>query len=138
MEKERKVKLMLSDDDWQGLMELCGKCSMTVGDLLTHFANDLLDTRKSNGSDERRLAQGYYERGGWQYDDSLLAHILRNGNNPVNFLTAWEGWYLADNPDDVAYYDDWLTELCYGWRGRGLGCVDEEDVALIKRWVAEK
>lgn len=140
MEKNREIRLMVSDEDWKKFMGLCGRCGMTAGDFFTHYINDLLDNHKSNGSDERRFAEGYFNRGGWQWDNSLLAHILKNGENPAEFVSAWDGFSNAKSREDMEYCKDILSDLRAGWKdGLQVSRADEEEeVALMRKWLQEK
>lgn len=60
--KPRKVTLDLSDADVERIRQKTGAVGITVGELLKNFIGDLVDGTYSNGSDERDLAQAWFDR----------------------------------------------------------------------------
>ena len=78
--KERNVSIKLSDADCERLSDLCGRCGLTIGELLASFIGDLVGGTYTNGSDERDLADAWFERCGYDYyTDSLLSHLINFG-----------------------------------------------------------
>ena len=57
--RERNITLNLSDADCDRLSDLCGEHNITVSKLLENFIGDLVEGTRSNGSDERELAQSW-------------------------------------------------------------------------------
>ena len=88
--KERTVKLNLSDADCERIARYAGKANLTIGELLANFIGDLVNGTYSNGSDERDLADQWYERCGFGMfpEKTLLRHILENGEDMEDFITA--------------------------------------------------
>lgn len=60
--KPREFKLELSDADLYRLKTLAGSVGMKMEKLLENFIGDLVDGTYSNGSDERELANQWFER----------------------------------------------------------------------------
>ncbi|MBA4698517.1 MAG: hypothetical protein H2212_03705 [Ruminococcus sp.] len=58
----RKLTLDLSDADVERIKEKAGAVGFTVGKLLENFIGDLVGGTYSNGSDERDLAQDWFDR----------------------------------------------------------------------------
>lgn len=79
----RSITLNLSDADVKRLWEKAGRAGMTMSELLEKFIGDLVDGTYSNGSDERDLAQNWFERTsfGSTYAPavSLLQYLVREG-----------------------------------------------------------
>lgn len=103
--KERTVKLNLSDADCERIARYAGKANLTVGELLENFIGDLVGGTYSNGSDERDLADQWYERCGFGMfpEKTLLRHILENGEDMEDFITACdEKKYYEDHPEEYA------------------------------------
>lgn len=86
--KERHIVLKLSDADCERMFELCGKNNLSVSELLENFIGDLIDGTYSNGSDERELAEQWFERCGfgWNPKPTLLQWFLENWTNIENFF----------------------------------------------------
>lgn len=76
---KRNVTLSLSDADCDRLARLCEAGGITVSTLLENFIGDLVDGTYSNGSDERELARGWYNRCGFgMFSDKSLLPWLHN------------------------------------------------------------
>lgn len=75
--KTRDLKVQLSDADCARIAEVAGRAGMSVGELLSSFVSDLVGGEHSHGSDERMLAQGWYDRCGFAcYNNSFLHYLL--------------------------------------------------------------
>lgn len=76
--KERTLVLKLSDADCDRILQKATSHSMTVSELLESFIGDLVDGTFTNGSDERYLAEDWFNRCGFERDDkrTLLWHLL--------------------------------------------------------------
>lgn len=66
--RERTVKLKLSDADIVRISERAASVGLTVSELLENFIGDLTDGTYSNGSDERMLANQWFERCGFSFE----------------------------------------------------------------------
>ena len=66
--KERTLKLSLSDADIVRISERAASVGLTVSELLENFIGDLTDGTYSNGSDERMLANQWFERCGFSFE----------------------------------------------------------------------
>lgn len=58
----RSFTLQLSDMDMRRLKDLCDQHGITAETLLENFIYDLVDGTYSNGSDERDLAERWFQR----------------------------------------------------------------------------
>lgn len=58
----RKVMLHLEENDLKRLIYKAGAVGLTLDDLFTNFANDLIDGSQTNGSDEREFANDWFNR----------------------------------------------------------------------------
>lgn len=98
--KARTVTLNLSDADVLRISEKAGRAGTTVGALLSSFIGDLVDGTYSNGSDERALAQDWFDRCGFSYeaDKTFLRYLLDYGN--VDALISSDQ-AITQNKDDL-------------------------------------
>ena len=76
---EGQLTLRLDQESIQRLGELAGQKSMTAGELIESFINDLTHGPYSNGSDERMKAEDWIERSTLYWSDSLLKYLTENG-----------------------------------------------------------
>ncbi len=60
--RERTLLLNLSDADCNRLLKKAAMYRLTVAELLQNFIGDLVDGTYSNGSDERMMAQDWFDR----------------------------------------------------------------------------
>jgi len=75
--RKRTIELELSDADVKRLTELAGSHGLTVGKLLENFIGDLVCGTYSNGSDERDLAEQWFERCWFgMFPDMTFLHYL--------------------------------------------------------------
>lgn len=98
--RERTVKLKLSDADTVRITERAASVGLTVSELLESFIGDLIDGTYSNGSDERMLANQWFERCGFSfmYERTFLTFLIEWGNlKPV--LDTLE--YIEDCRSDL-------------------------------------
>lgn len=105
--KERTIKLKLSDADCDRILKKAGEHSLTVAELIENFIGDLVDGTYSNGSDERMMAQDWFDRCyfGMFPEDTLLRHLLEEDYNPKDFLIAYTENELYKS-DPKKYYED--------------------------------
>ena len=80
--KERSFVLRLSDADAKQLYIKAGMSGIRVTELLEHFIQDLTYSINSNGSDERDLANQWFDRCMFRdlYGSSFVQFALESGN----------------------------------------------------------
>ena len=80
--RERTVKLSLSDADTVRLSEKAASVGLTVAELLQNFIGDLVDGTYSNGSDERMLANEWFNRCGFSFvpESTFIAFLIEWGD----------------------------------------------------------
>ena len=80
--KARTLVLKLSDADCDRILQKAASHGMTVSGLLESFIGDLVDGTFTNGSDERYLAEDWFNRCGFGRDDkrTLLMRRTKNTN----------------------------------------------------------
>ena len=90
--KERTLVLKLSDADCDRILQKAASHGMTVSGLLESFIGDLVDGTFTNGSDERYLAEDWFNRCGFERDDkrTLLWHLLEQHADLENFIELYE------------------------------------------------
>lgn len=65
MEDKRKkwtIEISMDEEDFQAVLLKAGCVGLTAGELASAFFNDLVHGQYTNGSDERMLAEEYYDR----------------------------------------------------------------------------
>ena len=90
--KERTLVLKLSDADCDRILQKAASHGMTVSGLLESFIGDLVEGTFTNGSDERYLAEDWFNRCGFERDDkrTLLWHLLEQNADLENFIELYE------------------------------------------------
>lgn len=98
--KERTITLKLSDADTQRITEKAATVGLSVSELLENFIGDLVDGTYSNGSDERMLANDWFERCGFSLDprQTFLAFLI-GWDNLKPTLDTLE--YIAEREFDL-------------------------------------
>ena len=103
--KERAITFKLSDADCERISNLVGEHGITVSQLFENFIGDLVSGTYSNGSDERMMAEQWFNRCwfGMFPEETLLNYLLECGTNIEDFLNTYEEIenYKA-NPQDYA------------------------------------
>ena len=96
--KERNITIKLSDVDCERISNLCGKHNITVSNLLECFIGDLICGTYTNGSDERDLAEQWFERCGFGRfsKPTLLKYILDD-----LYLDVDDVIFLVDEIEDI-------------------------------------
>lgn len=96
--RERTVKLKLSDADINRVSERAASVGLTVSELLESFIGDLVDGTYSNGSDERMLANQWFERCGFSFEpeQTFLVFLIEWGNlkpviDTLDYIAECEG-----------------------------------------------
>ena len=149
--KERSISLKLSDTDCERLLKKAAMCGLTVAELLQNFIGDLVDGTYSNGSDERMLAQDWFNRcyfGMWE-ESTLLRHLIDYDYDVEYFLDAYDEYiYSKEHPEEfetdrakldegeVLWFEADLKEMLEEWQpveGRNIA----KEVAHIKEYFEE-
>ena len=151
--KSRKLDLELSSSVCDNLLLLCGRHNITVAELLESFINDLVDGECSNGSDERRLAEEWFDRCyfSWDLEETLLRYLIR-GYDAEEFIMAID--YVEELKDKVkdASCEDEAFELLGEMereeeyiemiKGEYLemcpGSDWEKEIAKVREWIIQK
>lgn len=63
----KEVRVKIDDEELEELEGLLERYDMTPKELLQGFIGDLIDGKYSNGSDERMLAEEYFNRAYWMF-----------------------------------------------------------------------
>ena len=77
--KERNIVINLSDKDCERISRKAAAVGLTVSELLENFIGDLVTGTYSNGSDERAIANEWFERCwfGMFPEPTLLNHQIK-------------------------------------------------------------
>lgn len=156
--RERTLKIKLSDADCKRIADKAGINGMTVAELLQHFIGDLVDGTYSSGSDERELAEEWFERScsGITEEESLLSHLISWGYDPNDYIDALENIADAEkakveskeHPEkydeeelsfidgDIEQWNEDLSEMRNGWEPSYKPDMQKE-VEKIKLWIKE-
>ncbi len=88
--KPRALELKLSDADYRRIAEKAAEAELTVEELLESFIGDLVCGTYSNGSDERDIANQWYERCGFSFcNNQSFLHYLISEYALDDFMDAW-------------------------------------------------
>ncbi|MDO5572326.1 MAG: hypothetical protein Q4F97_12815, partial [Bacteroidales bacterium] len=112
--KERNFSLNLSDMDMKRIYKKAASVGFTPEKLLEYFIGDLVDGTYSNGSDERMLANDWFERCDFSlYPDKTFLRYLVIHNELDDLLNSLEEKesVLACIADDERK----LSDNCYKW-----------------------
>ena len=158
--KERMIAVRLSDADCVRLAEKCGRNGLTVAELLENFIGDLVGGTFTNGSDEERCANEWFDCCwfGMKPEPTLLQHLLDNWMDPEEYLEIFEAVKdaraelddLKEHPEEegaeesasclkdfVVHKEKELEEMRSGWNPEGEPDMDLE-VRRIKNWVRDR
>lgn len=118
--KPRQFMLNLSDNDIRQLYRLANGNGITPAEILQGFICDLIDGTQTRGSDERDLAQRYFDRccyslgmpqtflswllQEWRIDE--IADLLQSADYAAGDLT-----YYAENPADPEATPEIIADL---------------------------
>ncbi len=127
---------------------------ITVYQLLENFIGDLISGTYSNGSDERMLANKWFDRCWFSVEprNTLLRHLLTNGVDPEEFLNTIDALNSAVKekeylfchleqckPDDIpavenliCYWQEDIHDCMNGWMS-----VDDSDYLTELQHIAE-
>ena len=96
--KERGFTMLLSDKEAERLYIKASLAGMTIGQLMESFAQDLICGSQTNGSDERDLANMWYDRCVFCVPSGFLHYTLSHeGESGVRGLVErWENLKEAE------------------------------------------
>ena len=153
--KGRTLVLNLSDADCDRLLQKAASGGMTVSELLEHFIGDLVDGTYSNGSDERYLAQDWFDRCGFlRREDSLLLHYLLEEDadiahfvelyeeneeyksHPEEFEDQREVYGLA--PDELFDFEYELNNLLEDWKADRSAVDMNAEIETLRDYLRER
>lgn len=157
--KTRNVVLNLTDGQCEILTKICGESSLTVGELISSFVEDLTAEEKEN--DRAKYANQWFEKREFSNDaeDSLLRHLLKNSYDPQDYLndieyleslTEDKRSYAINNKEDKNYLDiikeydeeiitckDGIKVWEEGWKQKESTDMKKE-IRKIEEWAEEK
>lgn len=85
--KQVNLTIQLTDKDMKTFLQKCYEARTTPSEVLTGFLNDLVNGYYTRGSDERDLAQQYFDRCGYPYSGALTF---------TQYLLELGGWRLEE------------------------------------------
>lgn len=157
--REKNVKVKLPEADCEQLAKLCGLYGLTVGELFEQFVSDLVNGTFSDGSDERNMARGWFERlFGKCSKETLLQHLLFQDYIIIDFLDIVDlledGKKTLDNAekDKSNKYDkeeiDFLKDDIVMWERQYHEFIDgfvklcpeadiNEQINMVRKWYKE-
>ena len=157
--KERTITIRLTESDCKTLMNKCGEHGITINELFENFAGDLAEGSYTNGSDERRAANDWFDRCwfGMFPERTLLNHLLNLGYDPEEYFeliaqletAIKEKDYLnkhpdEQEPDDIVLLTRMISDCCKeinsmtdGWKPEGDPDLYEE-LRRVVSWIDEK
>jgi len=124
--KERKISLNLSDADVKRLCEKAGKVGLTVSELLGNFIGDLVVGTYTNGSDERRLVDEWFERCWFSmFSENTFLKYLIDLDDVEDTIDDWKEikYYKElekldeDDKEDLAYYEESINDKFEEYQG---------------------
>ena len=151
--KERIIRLNLTDEDVKALIAKAGRVGLTVAELIQGFVADLVCGNGTHGSDERDLANAWFDRCGFAAftPPTLLRHLLQWDHDPERYLDLLR--YQDNLESDIAEETDeeeiaWLREerrvlakeleaMTEEWQPYYEPNMDEE-ISEIQAWVKER
>ena len=153
--KTRNVMLNLTDGQCEILTKICGESSLSVGELISSFVEDLTAAEEKE-NDRAKYANQWLEKREFskKTEDSLLRHLLKNSYDPQDYLNDLEYLesltedkksYIINNKEDENYLDiikeyneeiitckDGIKVWEEGWKQK------ESADMKIEEWVEEK
>lgn len=158
--KTRNVVLNLTDGQCEILTKICGESSLSVGELISGFVEDLTaEEGKENG--RAKYANQWLEKREFskKAEDSLLRHLLKNSYDPQDYLNDLEYLesltedkksYITNNKEDENYLDiikeydeeiitciDGIKVWEEGWKQKESADMKKE-IRKIEEWAEEK
>ncbi|MDR1548412.1 MAG: hypothetical protein LBT06_07490 [Hungatella sp.] len=99
--KERSFTLNFSDADIEKVWRKVGCVSLSISELLENFIGDLIDGTYSNGSDERELANQWFERCGFgMFPDKTFLRFLLEQESVDDFVKSYR--CLKNSEEQIA------------------------------------
>lgn len=99
--KERSFTLNLSDADIEKVWRKVGCVGLSISELLENFIGDLIDGTYSNGSDERELANQWFERCGFgMFPDKTFLRFLLEQESVDDFVESYRS--LKNSEEQIA------------------------------------
>lgn len=149
--KERTITIKLSDADCDRISNLVGKHEITVSQLLENFIGDLVSGTYSNGSDERYMAEQWFNRCwfGMFPEETLLKYLLEYGINVEDFLSTYEEVenYKAnpqdyaeeleeakENGEEMLYFEEEYNDYINEFIDNNKDIDIEKEIKLCKKW----
>ena len=151
--KERIIRLNLTDEDVKALIAKAGSVGLTVGELIQGFVADLVCGNGTHGSDERGLANAWFDRCGFAAfaPPTLLHYLLDMCYDPERYLNLLQ--YQDNLESAIAEETDeeeiaWirgerrvlakeLEAITEEWQPYYEPNMDEE-ISEIRAWVKER
>lgn len=158
--KTRNVMLNLTDGQCEILTKICGESSLSVGELISSFVEDLTAAEEKE-NDRAKYANQWLEKREFskKTEDSLLRHLLKNSYDPQDYLNDLEYLesltedkksYIINNKEDENYLDiikeyneeiitckDGIKVWEEGWKQKESADMKKE-IRKIEEWVEEK
>ena len=141
--KTRNVMLNLTDGQCEILTKICGESSLSVGELISSFVEDLTAAEEKE-NDRAKYANQWLEKREFskKTEDSLLRHLLKNSYDPQDYLNDLE--YLESLTEDKKSYiinnkeDENYLDIIKEYNEEIITCKDGIKVWEIEEWVEEK
>lgn len=148
--KERTIKINLSDADCDRLAKKAGSYGFTVSKILESFIGDLVDGTYSNGSDERRLAEEWFEcrSFGLSDEDTLLKYLINMEYDIEDCIDAYEelkyyelypqkftNQILELKDGDKLWFEEEYHYFIDDYLKENKGTDIEKEIILCKKWV---
>lgn len=109
--KERNFALKLSDEDMKRIYKKAASVGLTPEKLLEYFVGDLVDGTYSNGSDERMLANEWFQRCDFSLfpEKTFLRYLASNDelDNLVEYLDEKESTLRSITEIERKLSGDW-------------------------------
>lgn len=121
--RERKLTLKLSDADVKRITDKAEANGLTVAELLENFIGDLVGGTYTNGSDEGRLADEYFNRCwfGMFPDRTPINYAIEEGciDLILDLVGELEGYETEpeDFVEEIADVKEELQEIYQGYTG---------------------
>jgi len=152
--KERTISIKLSDADCERISNIVGKHGITVSQLFENFIGDLVSGTYSNGSDERYMAEQWFNRCwfGIFPEETLLKYLLEYGINVEDFLDTYEEFenfksnpqeYVdeleeaKENGEEMLYFEEEYHDYTDEFFDDHKDVDMEKEIELCKKWLAD-
>lgn len=120
---KRTFKLELSDEEVVELYTMAGRMDLMPEQLLEYFIRDLTESIRSNGSDERMMANQWMNRCWFSHEDkSFSAYLIEEGEDEeilktLDQIEACKQW-IAHSEESIksGVINDDISEDTYTWK----------------------